>query len=83
MIGDRVILSGQTGVLDHMKIADDAILVHRAGVVTDIPEQGMWAGIPPKPMKEYIRNLGANKRAEKKITRLEEAIAELKAKLDK
>ena len=83
VVGDRVILSGQTGVLDHIKIADDAVLVHRAGVIADIPEKGMWAGLPPKPMKEYMRNLRANKRTEKKIARLEETISELKTMIDK
>ena len=81
IVGDRVILSGQTGVLDHLNIADDAILVHRAGVIADIPEKGMWAGLPPKPIKEYMRNLRASKRLEKKLARLEETIEELKTKL--
>ncbi|MBT5031975.1 MAG: hypothetical protein HOM55_06740 [Proteobacteria bacterium] len=30
-IGERVIMSGQTGVLDHTKVADDVVFVHRAG----------------------------------------------------
>lgn len=81
IVGDRVILSGQTGVLDHLKIADDAILVHRAGVIQDIPEKGVWAGLPPKPMREHMKRANSYKTLEKKIIKLEEKIAELQKTL--
>lgn len=68
-IGKRAILSGQTGVLDHRTIVDDAVLVHRCGVTTDILEPGMWAGTPPKPFKEYVRDLNLPK----KVAKLEKA----------
>ena len=77
-IGKRVILSGQTGSLDHITIADDAVLVHRAGIVQDIPSAGVWAGLPAVPFREYMRNLRTPKRLEK----LEKSLKELKAKLD-
>lgn len=55
--GKRVIASGQTGVLDHKTIADDVILVHRAGVTEDITEPGMYAAGPTQPFREYTRNM--------------------------
>ena len=55
-IGNRVIMSGQTGVLDHLKIADDVILVQRAGVMSDIKQAGIYAGIPPQPLSDYLKN---------------------------
>jgi UDP-3-O-[3-hydroxymyristoyl] glucosamine N-acyltransferase len=64
-IGKRVIASGQTGVLDHKTVVDDAVLVHRCGVTEDILEPGLWAGTPPKPFKEYVRNLSLAKRVSK------------------
>lgn len=78
-IGKRVICSGQTGMLDHKTVADDAILVHRCGVTEDIPSAGMWAGTPPKPFKEYVSNLTAGKRLEKKIAKLEAEIDAIKS----
>jgi UDP-3-O-[3-hydroxymyristoyl] glucosamine N-acyltransferase len=48
--------SGQTGVLDHVKICDDVVLVHRAGVAADIDQPGVYAGLPVQPLKEYLRN---------------------------
>lgn len=77
-IGKRVISSGQTGMLDHMTVADDAILVHRCGVTEDITHAGMWAGTPPKPFREYAANLSAAKRLERKLEKLKAEIEELK-----
>ncbi len=55
-IGKRLIASGQTGILDHLTIADDTILLHRAGVTESIPEGGAYAGLPLQPLKEYLKN---------------------------
>ncbi len=64
-IGKRVIASGQTGVLDHKSVADGAILVQRCGVTEDIETAGMWAGSPAKPLKEFVRGLGLQKKVAK------------------
>lgn len=77
-IGKRVIMSGQTGVLDHKTIPDDTVLVHRAGVIDDIPNGGMWAGHPAKPFKEFVRGLSSNK----KISQLQNEITNLKKLLN-
>jgi UDP-3-O-[3-hydroxymyristoyl] glucosamine N-acyltransferase len=55
-IGSRVIASGQSGVIDHMKVCDDAILLHRAGVTQDVEKPGAYAGLPLQPLNEYMRN---------------------------
>lgn len=77
-IGKRAILSGQTGTLDHINIADDAVLVHRAGVSQDVASGGVWAGTPPRPLKEYLRT----HRLPKKVSTLEKRIKELEQKLN-
>lgn len=64
-IGKRVIASGQTGILDHRTVVDDVIMVHRCGVTEDILKPGMWAGIPPKPFREYVANLAVLKKIKK------------------
>jgi len=76
IVGKRVIMSGQTGVLDHKTIADDCVFVLRAGVTEDVKESGMWAGTPAQPFKQYVRDL----RLGKKILALEKEIKELKKK---
>lgn len=76
-IGKRVMASGQVGVLDHLSIADDTVLVHRSGVTDNISEPGMYAGVPAKPFKEYVRGMGVDKR----IERINKQIKELKQKV--
>jgi len=82
-IGRGVIMSGQTGVLDHIKIADHTILVQRAGVINNIDEPGVYAGTPTQPVKDYFRNSAvAHKLVElrKQVRQLEKQLAELKTK---
>jgi UDP-3-O-[3-hydroxymyristoyl] glucosamine N-acyltransferase len=55
-IGDRVITSGQTGILDHLSIASDTVFLHRAGVTKDIEKPGAYAGLPLQPLAEYMKN---------------------------
>jgi len=83
IVGKRVVMSGQTGVLDHKSIVDDAVLLHRCGVTEDIDSPGMWAGTPPKPFKEYVSNLNSfqklkrlEQKIDKKLERLEKLLKE-------
>jgi UDP-3-O-[3-hydroxymyristoyl] glucosamine N-acyltransferase len=55
-IGKRVLMSGQTGVLDHLTISDDVVLLQRAGVISDIDKPGMYAGHPLQPLRQYFKN---------------------------
>lgn len=77
--GKRVLASGQTGVLDHKTIADDVVLVHRAGVTEDITEPGMYAAGPTQPFKEYIRNISVFR----KLGGLLQRVRQLEKQLDK
>lgn len=76
-VGNRVMASGQTGVIDHMRIADDVVLVHRAGVIKDIEQAGVYAGLPTQPLDEYLRNTAAFRRAadlRRRLGELEKAL---------
>ena len=62
-IGNRVITSGNTGILDHVKICDDVVLLHRAGVTKDVEKPGAYAGVPLLPLGEYMKNSAVLKNA--------------------
>lgn len=82
-IGRGVIMSGQTGVLDHIKIADRTILVQRAGVINDIEKSGTYAGLPTQPVNDYFKNTAvAHKLVDlrKQLRQLEKQLAELTKK---
>jgi UDP-3-O-[3-hydroxymyristoyl] glucosamine N-acyltransferase len=78
--GKRVIASGQTGVLDHISVASDSVLLHRAGVNRSIKEPGMYAGGPTQPLQNYLKNIAIMpKLAEmwSRLKKLEKKVAEL------
>ncbi len=78
-IGDRVIASGQTGVLDHREICSDVVLLHRAGVTENIDKPGMYAGVPAQPLSSYMRNTVMLK----KLSELRNRVRQLERKLPK
>jgi len=79
VIGDRVMASGQTGILDHVDICDDVVLLHRAGVGESIDAPGMYAGQPLQPLPEYMRNKAVISRLaelRKRVRTLEKKLSE-------
>lgn len=68
--GKRVIASGQTGVLDHVYVPDDTMLLHRAGVHSSIKKSGIYAYGPAQPFKKYVKNIAIFQRLHEVWTRL-------------
>jgi UDP-3-O-[3-hydroxymyristoyl] glucosamine N-acyltransferase len=76
-LGNRVITSGMTGILDHLSICDDVVLVQKAGVANDIQEPGTYAGSPIQPLKEYMKSQAMIRR----LDQMRSELRELKARL--
>ena len=79
-LGKRVMASGQTGVLDHVNIPDDTVLVHRAGVINSIKQSGMYATTPPQPFARYLKNIAVFQRLSEvwvRLRSLEKKVANL------
>ena len=68
--GKRVVASGQTGVLDHVHVPDDTMLLHRAGVHSSIKESGIYAYGPAQPFKKYAKNIAIFQRLNEVWSRL-------------
>ncbi len=77
-IGKRVITSGQTGIIDHRVIGDDVVLLHRAGVATDVTEAGAYAGVPLMPLREHVKREGSIRR----LAGMREALRALEARIE-
>ncbi len=78
--GQRVIASGQTGVLDHITVASDSVLLHRAGINSSLKEPGMYAGGPAQPLKQYLKNMAVMPRLAEiwsRLRKLEKKVDEL------
>ncbi len=79
-IGNRVVTSGQVGIIDHLTIGDDVYLLHRAGVTQDVKAPGAYAGVPLLPLKEHIKSQAQLRRLNKmreQIKSLEERLRRL------
>lgn len=79
-IGNRVVTSGHTGILDHLEICDDVFLVHKAGVAKNVRQPGVYGGMPLQPIDEYMKNTVAAKKLAsltKTVRTLERKINEL------
>ena len=77
-IGNRVMASGQTGIIDHVEICDDVVLVHRAGVVKDIDTPGVHASLPAQPLDSYLKNTAAARSGaelRKRVSEIEKSLA--------
>lgn len=68
--GKRVIASGQTGSLDHVTVADDVVLLHRAGLNNSVKAPGMYAGGPVQPLQQYLKNMAVMPKLHDMWTRL-------------
>ncbi len=78
--GKRVVASGQTGILDHVNIPDDTMLLHRAGVHSSIKESGIYAYGPAQPFRKYTKNIAIFQRLGEvwsRLKSLEKKVAEL------
>ena len=78
-IGNRVMTSGQTGILGHLTISDDVGLVHRAAVTRDIEEPGIYAGLPLQPLNQHMKSAAQIKKLSDLASKVRNLEAELKA----
>jgi UDP-3-O-[3-hydroxymyristoyl] glucosamine N-acyltransferase len=62
IIEDFVVLAARVGVVDHRRIGEGAVLAARTTVMRDIPPGVRWAGVPAKPIKQWLRELLAVER---------------------
>jgi UDP-3-O-[3-hydroxymyristoyl] glucosamine N-acyltransferase len=82
--GDYVVLAGQAGVRDHVHIGARAVIGAMSGIISDIPENAAWLGVPATPEKEqWLKQAALAKLPEmrREMKRLERAVEELQARL--
>lgn len=56
--GDYVVMAGQVGLSDHLHIGHRAILGAKAGLMNDVPEGGVFIGVPATPERDQWRMWG-------------------------
>lgn len=80
--GNHVTFAGQTGCTGHITIGDNVTFAGKTGIVGNVPSDGVYAGYPMRPHKEWLKISAYEARLPemaKTIKRLEKEIAELKS----
>lgn len=77
-LGDRVVLAGQAGLKEHIKIGNDAIVQGQAGVISDLEAGKVVCGGPALPVKEFFGDVAARR----KLPAMVREVRELKAKME-
>ena len=57
VLEDFVVLGGQVGIADHLRIGKGAQVASSSGVNCDVPAGGRWGGVPAKPLREVAREI--------------------------
>jgi UDP-3-O-[3-hydroxymyristoyl] glucosamine N-acyltransferase len=60
VLGERVVMGAQSGVSDHVTVADDVQLAGRTAVLRSIPRPGVYSGLPtagPLERQQRVRAL--------------------------
>jgi UDP-3-O-[3-hydroxymyristoyl] glucosamine N-acyltransferase len=55
VLGDFVALGGMVGLSDHVTLGTGARVAAMSGVMRDIPPGEVQAGIPARPIKDFMR----------------------------
>lgn len=82
-IGDRVIFSGGSMLIDHVNVCDDTIFVHKAGIINDVKKPGVYAGSPIQPVEQYMKNFIASKKLSEMAKQVKEMAKEIQALKEK
>jgi UDP-3-O-[3-hydroxymyristoyl] glucosamine N-acyltransferase len=84
VVGKRDEIGGQVAINDHVVVGDDIILAGRTGVTKDLPDTGVYWGVPAVPIITAKRVSALTAKLPdmyKRIKDLEAKLAELEAKL--
>lgn len=81
-LGDHVTLAGHTGVAGHIRIEDRAVLTARAVAFKDLSGDGVYMGMPARPIREEQKkqaHLARLPRLAKELKDLQRRIEELES----
>ncbi len=82
--GNHVIFAGQTGCTGHITIGDNVTFAGKTGIVGNVPSNGLYAGYPMRPHKEWLKLSAYESRLPdmaKTIKQLQKEVEALKAQL--
>jgi UDP-3-O-[3-hydroxymyristoyl] glucosamine N-acyltransferase len=64
-VGDYVMMGGRVGLADHLTIGSGAKLAAASGFMNDVPAGEVWAGLPARPILDFMRDVAAIRKLSK------------------
>jgi UDP-3-O-[3-hydroxymyristoyl] glucosamine N-acyltransferase len=61
-LGDFVVMGAHSGIVEHVKVGDGALIAGMAHVKDDVPPGARMGGTPARPFKEWAREVAAIRR---------------------
>lgn len=84
-VGNNCTFGGQAATAGHLKIGNNCTFAGRTGIISDVPDNVVWAGFPAQSHVDWLRMM-ANQRKlgdlMKKVRKLEKQLASLEKKED-
>ncbi|HVT05479.1 MAG TPA: UDP-3-O-(3-hydroxymyristoyl)glucosamine N-acyltransferase [Thermoanaerobaculia bacterium] len=68
-IGDGCVFGGQAGVAGHLKLGAGVLVAAKSAVMKSVSRPGEIAGIPARPLREYLRHEAWLRRLPKRMQR--------------
>jgi len=78
-LGDYVTMAAQAGTAGHLKIHDRAVLTARTGALKDLKADGIYMGMPARPLREEQRKMALLARLPKLYAQVKELEGRLNA----
>ncbi|HXV61608.1 MAG TPA: UDP-3-O-(3-hydroxymyristoyl)glucosamine N-acyltransferase [Vicinamibacteria bacterium] len=79
VVGKRVLMGGQSGLVDHLTIGEDAVLIAQSGVIGDVPAGATVSGYPARHHREVLKSTAELRGLEKLRKRVRELEKEILA----
>jgi UDP-3-O-[3-hydroxymyristoyl] glucosamine N-acyltransferase len=79
-------MGGQVGLVDHLTVGDEAVLIAQSGVIGDVPAGATLSGYPARPHREVLRTVAELRgldRLKERLRQLEEEVRALREKSSK
>jgi UDP-3-O-[3-hydroxymyristoyl] glucosamine N-acyltransferase len=83
-LGDRVVMAGKSGIVDHVFIGNDSVIAGCSMVINSLPPNSFVSGSPARPHVEDMRIQAAMSRLPdllKEIKELKKKVADLEGKV--
>ncbi|MDR2005940.1 MAG: UDP-3-O-(3-hydroxymyristoyl)glucosamine N-acyltransferase [Acidaminococcales bacterium] len=77
-VGSNVTFAGQSATVGHIKIGDNCVFGGRAGIISDVPDNSVYAGFPAQPHKDWLRQEALQRKLPEFFRRLRELETQVK-----